>query len=147
MNNRLSNGFIAGAIGAIILAVIMYIMQAMGMDQPAFVTMYRGSFGENPPSDQFIAAVLFIISGGIWGAIFALVVKDPTIVKGMLFGFLPTLWLWVAVNGFMGKPLFNGFLAKGIIMPIIFNVVIWGSFVGWYMANRLKKGYNTQRTM
>jgi hypothetical protein len=136
MNNRLSHGFLAGCIGAIILVVIMYLLQAMDMGAPGFVGMYRQVFGENPPADQFIAALLFIISGGIWGLLFGLLVKAPTLLKGMLFGLLPTLWLWTAVNGALGKPLFNGFETKGLLMPLLFNVVIWGGFVGWYMANR-----------
>ncbi len=101
--------------------------------------MYRSTFAANQPIDHFIAAILFIISGGIWGVVFGLLVKYATIIKGMLFGILPTLWLWVAVNGFLGNPLFNGFEAKGLILPILFNVVIWGSFIGWYMAKKNNK--------
>lgn len=136
MNNQLSKGFAAGAIGAIILAVVMYIMKAAGMGEPGFVGMYQAAFGANPPTDQILGAIIFIISGGIWGLIYALMVKRPTALNGFLFGILPTLWLWVAVNGYLGKPLFNGFAVKGLILPIIFNMVIWGSFIGWYMNRR-----------
>ena len=143
MNNRLSTGFIGGCIGAIILVVIMYILQALGMGEPGFIGMYRGMFGENPPADQFIAAILFIISGGIWGLLFGLLVKDPTVLKGMLFGILPSLWLWIVVNAVLGKPMFNGFTTKGLLMPFIFNVVIWGTFIGWYMSARLHHTHKT----
>jgi len=124
MNNRLVQGFIAGALGAVILVVIMYIMKAAGMGDPGFVGMYQATFGPNPPADQIIAALLFIISGGIWGLLYALLVKHPSVLNGFLFGFLPTLWLWVAVNVFLGKPLFNGFAAKGLVMPLIFTMLI-----------------------
>lgn len=143
MNRRLSHGFIAGALGAVILVVLMYIMQAAGMGDPGFVGMYRAQFGANPPADQFIAAVLFIIAGGIWGLIFGLLVKYPTVLKGFLFGLLPSLWLWVVVNSYLGKPLFNSFTGKGLIMPIIFNMVIWGSFVGWYLSKRIGNIFTT----
>lgn len=83
--------------------------------------MYRAQFGANPPADQFIAAVLFIIAGGIWGLIFGLLVKHPTVLKGFLFGLLPSLWSWVVVNSYLGKPLFNGFAVTGLVLPIIFN--------------------------
>ncbi len=136
MDNRLVQGFIAGAIGALILTVIMYIMKGAGMGDPAFVGMYKGAVGDNPPGGQVVAAILFIISGGIWGLIYALFVKHPTVLNGFLFGILPTLWLLVVVNATIGKPLFNGFTAKGLLMPIIFNMVIWGTFVGWYMSRR-----------
>ena len=132
-------GFSGGCIGAIILIIVMYILMAAGMGDPAFVQMYHGTFGVHSAGlDQVIAGILFIISGGVWGMIFTWMVKNPTVAKGMLFGFLPTLWLLIVVNAVMGQPLFNGFHAKGIIMPIIFNVIIWGSFVGWYASRKLK---------
>ena len=107
------------------------------MGDPGFVGLYRTTFGANPPIDQIIAALLFIISGGIWGIVFALLVKHPSTLKGFLFGLLPTLCLWVIVNPVVGKPLFNGFTTKGILMPLVFNMVIWGSFVGWYVKRIL----------
>ncbi len=136
MDNRLVQGFIAGAIGALILTVVMYIMKGAGMGDPAFVGMYKAAFGDNPPGGQVVAAIIFLISGGIWGLIYALFVKHPTVLNGFIFGILPTLWLLVVVNATIGKPLFNGFTAKGLLMPIIFNMVIWGTFVGWYMSRR-----------
>ncbi len=136
MDNRLVQGFIAGAIGALILTIIMYIMKGAGMGDPAFVGMYTAAFGDNPPEGQIIAAIIFLISGGIWGLVYALFVKHPTVLNGFIFGILPTLWLLVVVNATIGKPLFNGFTAKGLLMPIIFNMVIWGTFVGWYMSRR-----------
>lgn len=136
MNRRLKTGFIAGSLGAIILVVVMYLMKAAGMGEPGFVGMYKAMFGANPPADQFIAAGIFIISGGIWGIVFAYFIKRPTILKGILFGLLPTLWLWIVVNAVIGKPLFNNFDPKGLILPMIFNMLIWGSFVGWYMKRK-----------
>jgi hypothetical protein len=138
MKHPLATGFIGGCLGAIILVAVMYIMKAAGSGDPGFVSMYRSTIGSNPPSDEIIAAILFIISGGIWGLIFSLFVKRPTISKGILFGLLPTLWLWVVVNAFLGKPLFNGFNLKGIILPLIFNMLIWGSVLGWYTSRKVR---------
>ncbi|MEO5908716.1 MAG: hypothetical protein ABIR50_09070 [Ginsengibacter sp.] len=139
MKHSLATGFIGGCLGAIVLVIIMYIMKAAGMGDPGFVGTYRATIGSNPPADQIIAALLFIISGGIWGLIFTWLIKKPTVLKAILFGFLPTLWLWVAVNAFMGKPLFNGFELKGIIVPLIFNMLIWGSILGWYVSGKIRK--------
>ena len=135
MNNRYSSGFTGGALGAFVLIVIMYVMLLIGMGDPAFVKMYRAMFGENPPVDHIIAGILFLIAGGLWGLLFAAVVKHPTILKGMLFGLLPTLFLWVVINPIIGQPLFNDFTVKGLLMPLFFNVVVWGTFIGWYMSD------------
>lgn len=136
MDNRLLQGFVAGCIGAVLLVIVMYILQAAGMGEPGFIGMYKGAFGPNPPGGAVVAAILFILSGGVWGLLYAVFVRHATVLNGFLFGILPTLWLWIAVNAFIGKPLFNGFEAKGLIMPLIFNMVIWGTFVGWYMSRR-----------
>ncbi len=138
MNRHIRQGFIAGSIGAIILVIIMYILRGIGLGEPGFVLMYRGAFGENHQAEQLISALIFIISGGFWGIAFALLIKNPNILKGFLFGILPTLWLWIVVNAFLHKPLFNDFQPMGIIMPIVFNMVIWGSFVGWYLKGKFK---------
>jgi hypothetical protein len=66
-------------------------------------------------------------------------VKRPTVLKGILFGLLPNLWLWIAVAGALGKPLFNGFTLMGILGPVIFNMLIWGSILGWYASRKLNK--------
>jgi hypothetical protein len=113
MNRRLLQGFLAGYLRAVILVIIMFIMKAAGMGNPGFVGMYRSTFGAHPPIDKVIAALLFIICLGFW------------------------------VNSVIGKPLFNDFTAKGILMPVVFDMVIWGSFVGWYM--RRKVGLVTMR--
>ncbi|MEO6069370.1 MAG: DUF6789 family protein [Chitinophagaceae bacterium] len=137
MKASVKTGFIAGCLGAIILVVIMYTMKALGLGEPGFIGMYRGMTHSNSEYDPLIAGLLFVLAGGgIWGILFALLVKNPTLLKGFLFGILPTLWLWVVVNAMVGKPLFNGFEMKGLVMPLLFNMVIWGSFVGWYCSTR-----------
>ena len=137
MKHRLKTGFIGGCIGAIVLAIITYVMQAINQSVPPFVSTYRATIGIHP-ADQVVALILFIISGGIWGLLFTWMVKNPTIIKGILFGLLPNLWLWIAVNGVVGKPMFNGFSLMGILGPVIFNMLIWGSILGWYAARKLK---------
>jgi hypothetical protein len=26
----------------------------------------------------------------------------------------------------------------GIIMPVVFNMIIWGSFIGWYTSRKIR---------
>lgn len=137
MKHSLKTGFVGGCIGAVVLALISYLMQAAGESVPSFVSTYRATIGAHP-ADQLVALILFIISGGIWGLIFGWMVKRPTILKGILFGLLPNLWLWIAIAGALGKPLFNGFTLMGILAPIVFNMLIWGSILGWYASRKIK---------
>ena len=137
MKHPLKTGFIGGSLGAIVLAIIFYLMQAAGKGVPGFVSTYRATISTHH-ADQVVALILFIISGGIWGLIFTWMVKRPTIVKGILFGLLPNLWLWIVVNGVLGKPLFNGFSFMGIAGPVIFNILIWGSILGWYASRKAR---------
>lgn len=137
MKHALKIGFIGGCIGAVVLAVLAYLMQAGGKGVPPFVAMYSVTIGAHP-GYQIVALLLFIISGGIWGLIFTWMVKRPTILKGILFGLAPNLWIWLAIDGFLGKPLFNGFKLMGIVGPIVANMLIWGSILGWYTSRKLK---------
>ena len=129
----MKTGFIAGAIGAVILVVVMYLLFLTNLGGvPGFVGIYRAFFGQNFPLDHILSILGFILAGGIWGLIFALLVRIPTVSKGIVFGILPSLFLWLVIAPAIGNPLFNGFTAQGIILPLIYNVVIWGSFVGWF---------------
>lgn len=130
----IKNGFIAGVIGAIILAVLAYGMMLATGDPPPAVAFYRGIFQvNNPPVDHLISGALFLIAGGIWGAIYAALVKNPTIISGILFSILPTLFVWLVMQPASGAGFFGGFAAKALILPLILNG-IWGAFVGWYLS-------------
>lgn len=137
MKHALKTGFIGGCIGAVVLAVISYLMEAAGKGAPPFVAMYSATIGAHA-GFQIVALILFIISGGIWGLIFGWIVRRPTILKGILFGLLPNLWIWLAIDSFLGKPLFNGFSLMGIVGPIVSNMLFWGSILGWYASRKLK---------
>lgn len=137
MKHDLKTGFIGGCIGAVVLAIIAYLMQAAGKGVPSFVSMYRATIGTHA-AYQIVALILFIISGGIWGLIFAWIVRRPSILKGILFGLLPNLWIWLVIDSYFGKPLFNGFSLMGIVGPVVFNMLIWGSILGWYASRKLK---------
>lgn len=135
MESTFGRGFKGGVLGALILTAIMLVMQGTGMGEPMFVRTYEATIGGGDSAlvTWVVAALLFLLSGGIWGAIYGGLVRESTIGKGMAFGVLPTLWLWFVVAPFMlGAPLFFGFNGTQILLPLIFNVVIWGGFLGWY---------------
>lgn len=139
MSNRLLVGFTGGVLGALALVLIMYAMQFAGLVTPTFIRMYQAAFGVNPPMDHIISAIIFLLLGGIWGMLFAVFVKHPTTLKGFMFGILPTLFTWLVLNPLVGEPMFNDFTFIGILMPILFNMVIWGTFIGVYTAYNYKE--------
>ena len=143
----IKNGFIAGVIGAVILAVLAYGMMLVTGDPPPAVAFYRGILQvENPPIDHIIAGTLFLIAGGIWGAIYAALVKNPTVISGILFSILPTLFVWLVMQPASGKGFFGGFAPKALILPLILNG-IWGVFVGWYLSSRTVVADRTAATV
>ncbi len=133
MNKRILQGFFAGVIGAIILAAMMYSLQAANLSgAPGFVGIYRAVLGATSPQFEHIfGAIGFVLAGGLWGCLLAAIVRQPTTLRGMMFGFAPTLFLLLVIAKIVGQPIFGGFTVRGILLPIIFNVVIWGGVVGW----------------
>lgn len=77
---------------------------------------------------------------GFLGAIYTSLFK-PGIGKGFFFGILPSLWVWLVIAPYMGQPLFNGFAPRAIIIPLIFNCIIWGSSIGWHVKNKTKRHF------
>lgn len=140
MKKKIRIGFIAGFLGAIILIIVMFVFKWIGIaGDPGFVGIYHHTFGVHYAGiDIPISAFLFAVSGGIWGAIFTSLFK-PKVVKGMIFGIAPSLWVWLVIAPYMGHPLFNGFALKGILFPFLFNCIIWGSFIGWYTRKKLRR--------
>jgi hypothetical protein len=78
-----------------------------------------------------IGGALFIAIGTLWGLLMTLV-PYPTIAKGLLVGIVPTIWALVVWPAIQGNPLLAGGDPKGILIPVVMNIVIWGSIVGWY---------------
>lgn len=123
--------FGAGFKGALLLIAITYGMKYYGYGgNPGYLNVYYTVTVEvNPIFDHIMAGFLFALSGGLWGLLFVFV-KDPTAWKGILYGLLPTLWLWLVVVPFAGGEVFSGFEQRAIIQPLIFNCLIWGTYLG-----------------
>jgi hypothetical protein len=134
---KITRGLTAGAIGAIILAAVMFVMFLANVGKvPGFVGIYRKMNGENVPIDYILGTIGFVAAGSIWGMIYTLFVKKPSVITGMLYGFVPTLFLWLVISPLMSGAIFNGFAAKGIVFPVIFNVLVWGGFTGWFLSRK-----------
>ena len=96
-----------------------------------FVGQWQTFFGGGWVLASVLGGALFVLIGTLWGLPFAWVPR-PTIPKAMLYALVPTLWAiwaWPAING---QPVFAGGDPVGLLIPVVMNVVIWGSILGWY---------------
>lgn len=134
MYSRLQSGFVGGALGSVFIAAIMLAMFVVAGTPPMFMATFNATLGPASPIVAGLAGgALFVLSGALWGVPFAALVRTPTIGKGIAFGLVPALWLWVVVAPVMlGKPVFFGFALPKLILPFVFNCLVWGTTVGWY---------------
>lgn len=128
-------GFREGAIGALILAVLIYGLTLIGVvPEPIFVTNFKTVFGDYGLLVHPLAIALYLISGGIWGFIFTLIPVKKSYLSGTLYGIVPTMWLWIVAFPSMNLPMFGGGDPLSIIGPLVFNLPIWGGFVGYRLS-------------
>ena len=140
--SRVGAGSIGGLLGAVFLVAISYVIfwadPANPGALPAFVGPARIWLGNHGVGDHLLGICGFLAAGAAWGALFGLIVRKPNLVKGAAFGFLPTLFLWLVMAPLLHKPLFMGGGLRAIGMPILYNVLIWGTFVGSFSERHLR---------
>ena len=133
MKATFKDAFIGGLIGSLAVTGALALLVVIGMIPKApFVGAYQSTIGGDWVAATVLGGLLFILFGALWALPFALV-ANPTVLKGIVYGILPTLWAWTFVPGVLtGGALFGGFTALGLLIPIVMNCLIWGSIVGWY---------------
>lgn len=134
MKMNLRQGFTAGLLGSLAVAGALGLLVLAGtIPKAPFVAAYQSTFGGGWILATIAGGLLFVLFGALWAVPFALLVPNPTVLKGMAYGLLPTLWAWTFVPAVLtGGALFGGLTAKGLLIPVVMNVLIWGSIVGWY---------------
>lgn len=131
---RVKEGFAGGFLGGVFLVLLMALLQLLFRWTPLFVAVFEEVVGGGASVVVWGAGALtFCISGGVWGIVFRGLARHPNPQNGMLFGVVPTLWLWLVVAPvLLGQPSFFGFSVRPMVQPVVFNVFLWGPFVGWY---------------
>jgi len=120
----------AGALGAVLLWIIQMVMHSAGQGQPPLGTAVAGKMlGMEGSAATVVGALLFVLSGAIWGAIYAALVPRINWKTGLLFSLVPWLFVMFVMLPLLGKPVFAGGDAKGILMPLMLNA-IWGVVTG-----------------
>lgn len=134
MKASLKDGFVGGLLGSVAVFAALALLALLGtIPKAPYVGAWQATFGGGWVSAAVIGGLSFVLIGALWAVPFAAFVPHPTIKKGAAFGLLPTLWAWTFVPAVLtGGPLFGGFAALGLVLPLIMNCLIWGSIVGWY---------------
>jgi hypothetical protein len=97
---------------------------------PTFVAAGRGLLGSHGLLDHILGTLGFLAAGAIWGGLYGLLVSRPSVLNGVAFGLLPTLFHWLVVAPIAGDGLFNNLRPWGIALPLLFYALIWGGLVG-----------------
>ena len=141
---RMATGAVAGAMASGALIVLLYVLFWTGViPLPPFVATERAVFGVHGVLDHCAAIAAALIAGGLWGVLFGLLFKRPAAVKGMLFGLLPTLLFWFVVAPLTGQPLFAAGHRAGLLLPLLFNTIIWGGILGALCGHWLRPPFTT----
>ena len=144
---RAATGAVAGLIAAAIALALAYALYGAGLiAAPTFLVAAEHWTGLRGAGGHVLGALRALAAGALWGALFGLFVRRPTFARGLLFGLLSALLLWVVIAPSLGRPLFLGWTAEGIGLPLLFNVFIWGGIAGTLAGRWLRPPYSADLT-
>lgn len=140
---RVLTGGVAGLIGGMIAAALWYALYWTGVASlPPSLALARWGARFSGTTATLLGLVASVVAAFGWGALFGLLVRKPTILKGTIFGFLPALFQWLVVAPLSRQPLFFGFTAVAIGLPLLFCVLVWGGITGYFSGRWLRPPYS-----
>jgi hypothetical protein len=140
---RAATGAVAGLIGGTVAAAIWYAAYWSGAAAtPPSLATARAALGLNGVAANAVGLLGSVAAAALWGALFGLLVKKPTILKGMIAGILPALFQWLVLAPLSRQPLFFGASAAAIALPVLFCVFVWGGLTGYYCGRWLRPPYS-----
>ena len=101
-----------------------------------FAAQWQTLFGGDWRTGVLLGGLAFVAIGTLWGLPFA-AVPHPTVPKAMAWAIVPTLWALAGWPAVQGTPLFADGDPAGVLIPIVMNIVVWGSLLGWYARRSL----------
>ena len=140
---RAATGAVAGLIGVAVAMPLWYLAyRGWVAPPPPPVAAARAWFNAGTTGEIVFGVVASAVAGAALGALFGLVVRKPTILKGMIFGLVPALVQWLVVGPLTGQGLFLGGTAAGIGLPLLFDVLLWGAITGYFCGRWLRPPYS-----
>jgi hypothetical protein len=119
---RIVTGFVAGVVAAAAVVAVTYLlMLTRVLPAPSFFYTSQGWLGDRGAGMTHALGVFgSLLAGGLWGALFGLIVRKPTPAKGILFGLLP------AAVTFLLAPMGS----RPLIAALVLNVFVYGFLLG-----------------
>ncbi|WP_412063028.1 hypothetical protein [Rubrivirga sp. IMCC45206] len=134
MTPTLRSALIGAMYGSVAVVGAFGLMVVLGMIPKApFTAQWQELAGGGWLLATVLGGLTFVAIGTLWGAPFAWVPR-PTMGKAWLWAIVPTLWAVWAWPALTGKPTFAGGDPVGLLIPVVMNVVIWGSILGWVVT-------------
>jgi hypothetical protein len=128
-----------GVVGTFGMSILMMIGTRTGMSpmpKPIPLAIINKILGEDKPKPlrMGLALLSHFAYGGIWGIVFAYVVEDPSIWKGLILGTVLWLIMQVVVLPFLDWGMFGKKVTMKIAMATLILHLVYGGFVGWMAA-------------
>jgi hypothetical protein len=140
MTASLKTCFLGALYGSVAVALSLALLALIGQIPKApYVGNWQSLIGGGWMAGAVLGGLAFILIGALWGLPFSLV-KNPTVLKGMLYGFVPSLFGWIVLPVILGGEMFGGFALPALLIPFVMNVLIWGSILGWYAQRHARTG-------
>ena len=132
MTASLRTSFVGALYGSVAVALSLALLVLVGaIPKAPYVGNWQDLIGGGWVAGAALGGAVFVLIGALWGLPFSLV-PDPTVLKGMLYGFVPALFGWTVLPLTMGGEVFGGFALPALLIPFVMNVLVWGSLLGWY---------------
>jgi hypothetical protein len=144
--SRAATGAVAGVIGAAAVVATAYLLHAAGLipAPPSLAAASRVVANGGHSALAYVAGAFASIAAGVaWGALFGLLVRRPTIVRGMAFGLLPALFQCLVLAPLAGQGVFFSRVgpAAGTAFTLLFNVLLFGGALGYFCGRWLRPPY------
>jgi hypothetical protein len=134
---RAATGAIAGTIGGTIATALWYALFWAGASPvPSSLAVARNGLGLAGLPASAVGVLGSVIAAAAWGGLFGLLVRKPTLLKGMIFGLLP------ALAPLSKQPMFFGATGAAIALPLLFCVFVWGGLTGYFAGRWLRPPYS-----
>lgn len=119
-----AHGAAAGALAVAVVIVVALSMRALGL-----LPATRGAVA-------LVAASVLVPLGIVCGALYARLVRTPTVPSAIAWGLVPTAISWLIVAPLTGAPIGWGFGSSAIALSLLLGSVVWGGMLGGMLRAR-----------